>query len=195
WARERDRFEALARHGQRPRAMIVACSDSRADPQMIFNAAPGELFTVRNVANLVPPYNPDSAYHGTSAALEFGVKALKVEDVVVMGHAMCGGVRALLDGAPEETPDFVAPWMTIAAGAKHRVADVPPAERQHACELETVRLSVANLMSFPWIKDAVAAKTLRVRGAYFDIRSGVLMQLGDDGVFTPVTPQTEDSSR
>src|ERR1700749_1630896 len=105
WREERDRFEELSRLGQKPRALVIACSDSRADPQMIFDAVPGELFVVRNVANLVPPYGPDSHHHGTSAALEFGVRALKVEHILVMGHAMCGGIHALLHGAPEEASD------------------------------------------------------------------------------------------
>ena len=188
WAREQARFEALARHGQRPRTMVIACSDSRADPQMIFDAAPGELFVVRNVANLVPPYNPDSAYHGTSAALEFGIKTLQVEDLVIMGHAMCGGVRALLEGAPEDASDFVTPWMTIAAQARKRAVEAAEPDRQQICEQETVRLSLANLGSFPWIKDAVAAKTLRLHGFYFDIRSGTLLRLGANETFAPVNP-------
>lgn len=192
WAREQKRFEALARHGQRPRVMIVACSDSRADPQMIFDAAPGELFVVRNVANLVPPYNPDSAYHGTSAAIEFGVKALKVEDVIILGHALCGGVRALLEGEPGEATDFVNPWMAIAATARERAIKAPEPDRQRVCEHETVRLSLTNLRAFPWIRDAVAANTLRIHGFYFDIRSGVLMRLGADGTFAPVAPQAVD---
>lgn len=186
WTREQKRFEALARDGQRPRVMIIACSDSRADPQMIFDAAPGELFVVRNVANLVPPYNPDSAYHGTSAAIEFGVKALKVEDVIVLGHALCGGVRALLEGGSGEETDFINPWMTIAATARERAIEAAAPDRQRVCEHETVRLSLANLAAFPWIRDAVAANTLRVHGYYFDIRSGVLMRLGADGAFAPV---------
>ena len=113
WPRERERFETLAARGQSPRTMVVCCSDSRADPQIIFGAAPGELFVARNVTDLVPPYAPDGAYHGTSAALEFGVRALGVGQVVVMGHALCGGVRALLEGAPAETPDFVEPWPNL----------------------------------------------------------------------------------
>ena len=117
WARERDRFEALAESGQRPRTMVVACSDSRVDPQMVFSAAPGELFVVRNVANLVPPYAPDADYHGTSAALEFGVRVLGVRHLIVLGHALCGGVQALLEGMPPGTEDFVAPWMGIAREA------------------------------------------------------------------------------
>ena len=117
WAHQRARFDELSSSGQSPRTMLIACSDSRADPQMVFDAHPGELFVARNVANLVPPYGPDSHHHGTSAALEFGVRVLKVEHVVVMGHAMCGGIHALLHGAPEEAGDFVAQWVNM-AGAR-----------------------------------------------------------------------------
>ena len=102
WQAERSRFEALSRLGQRPRALIIACSDSRTDPQMVFNARPGELFVVRNVANLAPPYGPDDKPHGMSSAIEFAVRSLQVREIVVLGHAMCGGIRALLDGAPRE---------------------------------------------------------------------------------------------
>ncbi len=101
WQAERSRFEALSRLGQRPRALIIACSDSRTDPQMVFNARPGELFVVRNVANIVPPYGPDDKPHGVSSAIEFAVRSLKVREIVVLGHAMCGGIQALLDGAPD----------------------------------------------------------------------------------------------
>ncbi len=187
WARERGRYEALAARGQRPRALVVACSDSRADPQTIFDAAPGELFVVRNVANLVPPYLPDSAYHGTSAALEFGICALGIPDVIVIGHAMCGGIRALLEGAPEETPDFVKSWVSIADPARRSAALLPSPARQAACEHAAIRLSLANLGTFPWIRDAVAAGRLRLNGFYFDIRTGILMRLGADGAFAPVS--------
>src|SRR5215469_4435719 len=117
WPEKRKQFELLADHGQFPRALVVACIDSRVDPTMIFDAAPGEMLTVRNVANLVPPYQPDAAFHGTSAALEFGVRVLEVEDVIVMGHGLCGGVKALVQGAPETAHEFVAPWMSIARSA------------------------------------------------------------------------------
>lgn len=188
WPRERARFEALAAMGQRPRTMVIACSDSRADPQMIFAAAPGELFVVRNVANLVPPYAPDAAYHGTSAALEFAVRVLGVEQIVVLGHALCGGVRALLEGAPAEAADFVAPWMRIAEPARARalLCDGPAEARQEACEHETVRLSLANLMTFPWVREAVEAGRLRLHGCHFGIASGTLSLLGEDGRFAPV---------
>jgi carbonic anhydrase len=190
WARERDRFEALAERGQSPRALVVACSDSRVDPQMVFSAAPGELFVVRNVANLVPPYQPDAAYHGTSAALEFAVRVLQVRHVVVLGHALCGGVRALLEGPPPGTEDFVAPWMGIARGARDRVLlrceGVSDEERQEAGEREVVRLSLENLMTFPWIREAVDEGRLRLHGGHFGIRSGRLYMLGASGKFAPV---------
>ena len=109
WPARQALFQDLAEHGQNPHAMVIACADSRVDPGMIFDAAPGEIFTVRNVANLVPPYAPDGNQHATSAALEFGVRVLRVTDLVVLGHAMCGGVRALLTGAPQDARDFLAP--------------------------------------------------------------------------------------
>src|SRR5579871_5188232 len=118
WVEHRALFESLAENGQRPQALVIACVDSRVDPAMIFDSAPGTVLTVRNVANLVPPYAPDAAYHGTSAALEFGVRVLQVRHVMVMGHGLCGGVRALLEGAPGPGHEFVAPWMSIAETAR-----------------------------------------------------------------------------
>ena len=117
WPAERQRFETLAREGQNPETMVIACSDSRVAPERIFGAAPGELFVVRNVAGLVPPYELDSGHHGTSAALEYAVRVLKVARVVVLGHAQCGGIRVMLEGAPKEARDFVEPWMQLAAPA------------------------------------------------------------------------------
>jgi carbonic anhydrase len=187
WPEYRDLYERLAAQGQRPRTLVIACSDSRADPALIFGAAPGELFVIRNVANLVPPFAPDEAYHGTSAALEFGVRALEVADIVVMGHAMCGGIHALLNGPPDPTFDFVGGWISMARAAADRVLACTPAdEAQAACEHESVRLTLANLMTFPWIRDRVRAGTLALHGAYFDIRTGRLERLGPDGQFAPV---------
>ena len=154
WREERKRFEALGRLGQRPRALVIACSDSRTDPQMVFNARPGELFVVRNVANIVPPYGPDDEPHGVSSAIEFAVRSLQVRDIVVLGHALCGGVKALLEGAPVEDSDFVGRWVAIAEPARQLAMQAPPEQRQEICEHETVRLSLANLMTFPWIRDA-----------------------------------------
>jgi carbonic anhydrase len=185
WPQQRARFEELAAAGQSPETMVIACSDSRVDPQMIFSAKPGELFVVRNVANLVPPYMPDAAFHGTSACLEFAVRVLRVKRVVVLGHAQCGGVRALLDGAPPEARDFVAGWMSIAAAARERVLRCDPADRQEACEHEAVRITLANLLTFPWVAEAVAAGRLTLHGAHFGVATGRLLQLGPDGVFAP----------
>jgi len=187
WPHERGRFEALSVHGQSPRAMVITCSDSRVDPQMIFGAVPGELFVVRNVASLVPPYEPDAAHHGTSAALEFGVRVLKVSHLVVMGHGQCGGVRALLEGAPPEASDFVGPWMSLARKARDQVLSCEPAElRQQVCEQEVVKLSLANLMTFPWVREAVEAGRLRLHGCHFAIYTGSLALLDENGRFVPV---------
>ena len=184
WPERRRLFERLADHGQSPRALVICCSDSRVDPTMIFDASPGELFTVRNVANLVPPYQPDANYHGTSAAIEFAVRSLRVCDIVVMGHGMCGGITALIHGVPPEFTDFVGVWMNLAARARQRLACDSP-DPQRACELETVRISLENLMTFPWIADQVQDGSLRLHGAHFDIRFGVLNILGSDGEFAP----------
>jgi len=187
WRTERARFDELSRLGQRPRALVIACSDSRTDPQMVFNAAPGELFVIRNIANLVPPYGPDDQPHGVSSAIEFAVRTLAVRDIVVMGHAMCGGIKALLDGTPPELSDFVGPWVRIAEPARQRAMQVAPEHRYDFCEHESVRLALDNLMTFPWIKSAVEAGRLRLHGSFFGIRSGVLEQLGADGVFRPIS--------
>jgi carbonic anhydrase len=187
WRNERARFEELSKFGQKPRALVIGCSDSRTDPQMVFNAAPGELFIIRNVANLVPPYGPDDQPHGISAAIEFAVRALKVPQIIVMGHAMCGGIRALLKGAPAEVCDFVGQWVRIAERARVRALTAPPERRQDICEHEAVRLSLDNLMTFPWIATAVGAGELRLHGCFFDIRSGTLERLGGDGTFHAIT--------
>jgi carbonic anhydrase len=186
WPDERTRLGALAAEGQRPHTLVVSCSDSRVDPQMIFDARPGELFVVRNVANLVPPYAPDAAYHGTSAALEFAVRALAVSRLVVMGHGLCGGVSALLNGAPPGVEDYLPQWMAIAAAARERAMQAPPEARQETGEQESVRLSLANLLTFPWIRQAAEAGRLTLEGCHFDVRTGVLKRLGADGAFAAV---------
>lgn len=183
WRAERSRFEQLSKFGQKPRALVIGCSDSRTDPQMVFNAAPGEIFVVRNVASLVPPYGPDDQPHGSSAAIEFAVRALKVPQIIVMGHAMCGGIHALLNGAPADVSDFVGQWVRIAEPARLRAMAAPTERRQDICEHEAVRLSIENLMTFPWIAAAVRAGKLVLHGCFFDIRSGILERLGDDGIF------------
>ena len=187
WQAERTRFEALSRLGQRPRALVIACSDSRTDPQMVFNARPGELFVVRNVANIVPPYGPDDQPHGVSSAIEFAVRSLHVRDIVVLGHAMCGGIKALLEDAPNEVLDFVGHWVRIAEPARQRSMQAPKEQRQSICEHDAVHLSLDNLLTFPWIKDAVDAGHITLHGCFFDIRSGILERLGGDGVFRPIS--------
>ncbi|HVX66693.1 MAG TPA: carbonic anhydrase, partial [Bryobacteraceae bacterium] len=129
---------------------------------------------------------PDAAYHGTSAALEFGVRVLEVQHLLVLGHGSCGGARALLEGAPEKASEFVAPWMSIAAPARARALDgAAPEARQRTCEHEIVKVSLANLMTFPWIAQRAAAGKLALHGAWFDIHSGELLTLRPDGSFAP----------
>ena len=180
WPAERARYEALAHWGQSPETMILACSDSRVDPQTIFGAVPGELFVVRNVAAIAPPYEPNSpGFHGTSAALEFAVRVLKVKRLVVMGHAQCGGVRALVYGAPPQARDFVAAWVDIGKAARPEDGSEPDLSR---VEQAMVRVSIGNLMTFPWITQAVAEGRLQVQGFVFDIHTGVLTRVTAEGV-------------
>lgn len=181
WPAERARYEALAAAGQRPDALVIACSDSRVDPQTVFGAAPGELFVVRNIAALVPPFSAAANYYGTSAVLEFGVRVLQVGRIVVLGHAQCGGVQTIVDGAPKGAEDFVVPWMTIAEPALRALRrDVERDALLNQCETEVVRLSLANLATFPWIKEATAAGKLKLFGFRFAIATGVLEVLDGD---------------
>ena len=187
WPQEKAEYEALAADGQTPHTLIVACSDSRADPALIFDAAPGQLFVVRNVANLVPPYQPDGGLHGVSAALEFGVKALGVRRIVVMGHALCGGVQAMRLGAPEIAQDFVAPWVAQGEGVvKAAVAHAHGGDEQLEAEAAVIGLSLSNLRTFPWIAERVARGELELLGLHFGIGEGVLRRLDDNGQLVPL---------
>lgn len=186
--------ERLVRHGQTPKVMVVACSDSRVDPAIVTDCDPGDLFVVRNVANLVPPCEQSGGYHGTSAALEFAVRCLNVEHVIVMGHARCGGIRALLGDVRFEdgTGQFITPWISIADPARrevmafHGVHD--PHTRAAACERAAVRVSIANLMSFPFVREAVEAGRLQLHGWYFDLECGELHGYDPvSGGFVPLT--------
>jgi carbonic anhydrase len=184
WPRERERFEQTAEFGQQPHTLVIACSDSRVDPQMILGAHPGELFVVRNVANLVPPCERDEAHHGTSAAIEFAVRILRVGRILVLGHGMCGGVKMLLDAEPSGSFDFATRWMNLAESSREATAEIESAEdRRKACEEATVRLSLANLMTFSWVAERVGSGDLALHGGYFDIRHGVLLILQPDGTF------------
>ncbi len=176
-------YRSLAETGQAPKAMVIACCDSRVDPAAIFSAAPGQLFIVRNVANLVPPFEPHGDYHGTSAALEFAVTGLEVETILVMGHARCGGVRAFLEGLHDHgtKPGFIGRWMSLLkparAEALRDAADNTIEARQQALEQASIRHSLENLRTFPFIKERLDSGRLRLRGAYFDIADGRLQAL------------------
>jgi carbonic anhydrase len=181
WPAERARYELLAQTGQSPETLVIACSDSRVDPQTVFGAGPGELFVVRNVAGLVPPYRPDASYHGTSAALEYGVRVLKVARIIVLGHALCGGVRVMVRGAPEQARDFVEPWIRIAEAVRHQFEHAASVEDDLGeCEKAVIRLSLTNLLTFPWISEAVRQNNLQLDGFRFDIRTGCLTMLKRD---------------
>jgi carbonic anhydrase len=178
-----DFIQELMAKGQKPTALMIACSDSRIDPSLKFDVAPGEMFIVRNVANLVPPFEQGGKYHGTSAALEFAVRALEVEHVIVMGHARCGGIHSLMNNP--RGGDFVGSWMTIAEDARARAvaANLPPAEAQTLCEHEAVKVSLENLLTFPWVKEAVDAGKLKLHGWYFDLGTATLYTLNAAGKF------------
>ncbi len=193
YAEQSTLYRTLAEAGQKPKTMIIACCDSRADPAMIFSAGPGQFFIVRNVANLVPPFEPHGDYHGTSAALEFAVTGLKIENIVVMGHGRCGGVNAYLEGLYSATgkPGFIDKWLTLLhparAEALQDAAGDSPAARQQALEFASVRHSLENLKTFPFIRDALENGNLKLRGAYFDIADGKLLSLDPKtGSFDPI---------
>jgi carbonic anhydrase len=182
---ETARYRALAREGQAPETMVIACCDSRAAPEAIFDAGPGELFVVRNVANLVPPYAPDGQFHSTSAALEFAVQALKVRNIVVMGHGRCGGISAALnpDAAPLSPGDFIGKWMSLVEPAAQAVTGntlMTPAERQTALERISIRFSIANLRTFPCVSILEGKGRMSLHGAWFDISTGELWVMNRD---------------
>lgn len=176
--REKGRYEALAEQGQSPEIMVIGCCDSRVSPEVIFDASPGELFVVRNVANLVPPYETGGEYHGTSAALEFAVQALRVKHIVVLGHARCGGVRAFADDtAPLSPGDFIGRWMTLIAPAAERLGPRQGNLDEYVARLELAAIehSLRNLMTFPCVRILVERGKLQLHGAFFGVATGVLM--------------------
>jgi len=179
---EVERYRALA-SGQNPETMVIACADSRVDPAAIFQAAPGELFVVRNVAALVPPFQADGSYHGTSAAVEFAVTGLGVKSIVVLGHGQCGGVAASLRaaGGGPAAGVFIGPWVALLANARDELIEHRPElsvpDRQHALELLAVKQSLVNLTTFPFVADAIKNGTLDLHGAWFSIGQGELRWL------------------
>ena len=185
----RARFERLAGRPQHPRYAIVTCCDSRIDTTRVFDALPGEVFLIRNIANLVPPYEPDQAHHSTSAAIEYAVRVLKVGQFVVLGHAGCGGIQALL-GPPAPPTDFINLWLEMAASARDRTLSkegLSKEERQRYCELEALKSSLGNLLTFPWLKARIEDGSLQVDALYLDLeRGGMLLYDRQGDTFTEV---------
>lgn len=194
WKPERERWEAL-REGQQPRVMVIACSDSRVDPSHIFDVSPGEIFVVRNVAALVPPFETTPGHHGVSAALEFAVQFLHVSKIVVMGHGMCGGIQAALTqsmlGCEPGKGGFVADWISLLDNARTKVADkygTSGRDAERAMERAGVKVSLANLRTFPCVQAKEARGTLQLVGALFSISDGVLYLLNEEtGTYHPAT--------
>lgn len=180
-----DQYEELARYGQSPDTMLISCCDSRVDPETIFNAMPGELFVIRNVANLVPPYETGGKFHGVSAGIEFAVLNLRVKNLIVMGHSGCGGVKAALNqhAAIQTEAQFISRWMSMLDDARlsvlasHQMAS--ESVRLKALEQAAVRTSIKNLRTFPFIKEAENKGRLNLHGAYFEIASGTLSVLNN----------------
>lgn len=202
---ERERYRVLAENGQKPHTLLIACCDSRAAPETIFDCGPGELFVVRNIANMVPPYEPDSQFHGTSAALEYAIQVLKIRDIVVMGHGRCGGIQAALDPTlePLSPGDFIGKWIGLVRPAASQIQSndlMTASERQTALERVSIRNSIANLASFPFIKSLTDKGELSVHGAWFDISSGELWVMNEKGDFmrpdleAELAPSPEDQA-
>lgn len=188
WIDEREKWTELA-GGQTPKVMVIACSDSRVDPATIFGTRPGEVFVVRNVANLVPPFDPSGGLHGVSAAIEFAVTVLKVEEILVLGHGQCGGVKASLSGALTDAKPgeggFVAEWIKLLKDARERVVAEygTDARGQKALEQEGVKVSIENLKTFPFVQSGLNDGTLALQGAVFAIDDGKLRILNEEGSF------------
>lgn len=190
-------YKQLTEKGQSPRALVISCCDSRVQPAQIMDTSPGDIFVARNIANLVPAYVDDGKTHGTSAAIEFAVKHLKVPHIIIMGHSQCGGIRALMEGKHEgKMHKFIDPWMAIMSPARKMVEQ----EHTHAsldekcslCERAAIGVSLDNLMTFPFVARAIEAEILQLHGWYFDIEHGELYTREPDGNFSPVAREADD---
>ncbi len=181
-------MEHLAYHGQKPEIMVIACCDSRVDPALILQCEPGELFIVRNVANIVPPYEKDEKYHGTSAALEFGICFLNVKHLIILGHSQCGGIEALLNSSELAQNDFIGRWVSIINVDLDRVKDADELGKQ------SLTHSYQNCLTFPWIKDRIKQKKLSIHLWNFDIKTGEIAAYSDkDNQYHPLTTDTPTS--
>ena len=186
-APERGRYAQLAELGQAPTAMVIACCDARADVSTIFDAEPGDIFILRNVANLVPPYEPEGKYHGTSAGIEFAVQGLKVPHLIILGHSRCGGVAAYRHRVRDKVPEhgFIGSWLTMLDDLKIDESEIFEFGDETAFEFAAIRSSLANLRTFPFIKKREEEGLLSLHGLHFDLASGTLLALDDDrGSFT-----------
>ena len=192
YEQSRPLIEDLVARGQHPEVAVIACSDSRVDPAILFQADPGDLFVIRNVANLVPPMEKEGTYHGTSAALEFAVLGLGVKHLMVLGHAHCGGIKAMMTPDPgDNTYNFLPSWVSMLAAAHRRVlatmSQADEAARTQACEQNAVLVSLENLTTFPWVRERVEAGALQLHGWYVDIAVPELSAYdGGVGKFIPV---------
>lgn len=182
YVRQKARYDALASDGQSPPIMIISCCDSRVDPATVFDTTPGQVFALRNVANLVPPYETGGGLHGVSAAIEFGVLGLEVRHIVVLGHAQCGGIKASLEGGDLSNAgySFIDSWVDIVRPARDKVLASASQDPQHDLELEAIRVSLANLRSFPFIAAREQSAQLKLHGAYFGISDGNLYVLNNE---------------
>ena len=177
-------YQRLASTGQTPKTLLIGCSDSRVDPAILTEASPGELFVVRNVANLVPPCEPSAVgFHGTSSAIEFAVVNLAVENIIILGHRQCGGIRALMRMSPENpenSRNFIEQWMSIADEARQKILMEHPAADEETqwrlAEMESIKVSLKNLRGFPFVKEAITTRQLNVIGIYFDLEQGQLWE-------------------
>lgn len=187
-------FDQL-RHGQKPKVLLIGCSDSRVDPAILTDCQPGDLFVVRNVANLIPPYEPDARYHGVSSAIEYAVLFLQVEHIIVMGHSHCGGIDALMRSSAEsQVGEFIDHWVEIARPAKEIVqrdlSDKTFDMQARACEQASIMISLENLLTFPWLANRVRVEKLALHGWYFDLQAGQMLGYHPDtGEFEKLTVQ------
>ena len=189
YERDKKTILNLLKNGQKPKVLVIACSDSRVDPAILFQAKPGEIFAIRNVANLVPEYNPDGGLHGVSSAIEYAVRDLKVENIIILGHAHCGGIAALCDTfikdkseiETEETKrEFIGDWVNIAAKIKNNINLNDSIESlQHMAERESIKNSIKNLYTFPWVLKSIRENKLNIFGWWFDLENGEILSYDD----------------
>ena len=192
YKKNREELIKLAKEGQSPKIALISCSDSRVDPGIILDCDPGELFVIRNVANLVPPCEDFDSLHGTSAALEFAVTELEVESIIVLGHTKCGGIKSLMDTPSSNSSDtFIGKWMQQLEGVRAEILNDPTIDskiaRYNSCERKGIQHSLANLMTFPWVKERVENGTLKLHGWRYDLNSSELCEMDKNGAFIKIS--------